>query len=620
MSHQGRLLDASGDPLTGFHTVTFSIHTAPSGAGAEWSETQTLDFTNGYYSATLGVSQSVVADDFDGGDLWLGIAVDGGAQLGDRLPMNTVPYAFRAQNADEATTVTTGAVLDVSEIKINGTTVIDSSGTTVDWGDITGIPTSVATGLPTCGSGQILTYGGSSWSCADSDDHTHNAADLDGGIIANARLPIGTEIAAASHTHPGVGVNDLSCADGEVAKWNSGAWECAAAGGGGGGALMFSYEVDGSAPFEDFSGGGHPLTTDGLGLAQGSAGHSATAVNFTGGLLTVASGNAIFASPAVTVDSWIRPAIPTDGDQTILEKEGSYLLIQKRGSDNQIGTVEFSVTTESGDVCSVESYLTVTAGAWAHVAGSYNGRTISVSVNDDWVEGTCDKGPLVQAAGSALNIGAASGKTNTYNGLIDEIRGWATALPTSFFLGASDAFPGSAIITPEEGRLINEWIGDRSQRWELCYKLTANGAATSTFHSRCNNRGPTVTVGALSTGRRIGGYAHVSWQSRNDYNYGDDHFIFSLDNDYKYGSGARHSNGSIYDHSTYGPTFGAGHDISFGYSSVIGNGGGDDYCNLGHSFQCRTGVYSSTSCRNEICGTYSGWSLTELETWVQLGN
>jgi len=82
--------------------------------------------------------------------------------------------------------------------------------------------------------------------------------------------------------------------------------------------------------------------------------------------------------------------------------------------------------------CSVTTADSVSAGVWSHVSGSYNGQSIAVSVNNSWIEAPCDEGPIATTDGTPLNMGAAAGNANPYNGLIDEIRGWAHATPSSF--------------------------------------------------------------------------------------------------------------------------------------------------------------------------------------------
>jgi len=167
----------------------------------------------------------------------------------------------------------------------------------------------------------------------------------------------------------------------------------------------------------------------------------------------------------------------------------------------------------------------------------------------------------------------------------------------------------SVLATSAQFSQINSWIGTPAKVWTLCYRKSLDGALPSTFHTNCDGKGPTVTIAKLSTGKLVGGYNSVSWTSTTGYGGNSNSFLFSLTNNFKH---AWYQNGFyVYNKSTYGPTFGGGHDLFFGTPN-IGTGG---YCNLGYAYQCRVGTYTSATCRNDFCGTYNGWTVTDLEVW-----
>ena len=63
-------------------------------------------------------------------------------------------------------------------------------------------------------------------------------------------------------------------------------------------------------------------------------------------------------------------------------------------------------------------------------------------------------------------------------------------------------------------RIIRSWLSPVAQSvnsaWKRCWRATVDGWAASTFHSRCDGKGPTVTI--IRVGRYIfGGYTSVSW-------------------------------------------------------------------------------------------------------------
>ena len=76
-------------------------------------------------------------------------------------------------------------------------------------------------------------------------------------------------------------------------------------------------------------------------------------------------------------------------------------------------------------------------------------------------------------------------------------------------------FEESEILTNEEHRsLLNSWLHPAQQgKWRLLFRASRDGFAAATFHSKCDNKGPTVTI--VKSGNNIfGGYTEVSWKGK----------------------------------------------------------------------------------------------------------
>ena len=127
MNHQGRLLDNDGNGLTGSHELIFRIFDDPENA-TRWTftETQTVNFINGYYSVLLGADEENNALDdsvFANYPLYLELKVDG-ENLEPRHPMTSVPYAQIAGVAESVD----GGTVNASEINVGGQAVINADG------------------------------------------------------------------------------------------------------------------------------------------------------------------------------------------------------------------------------------------------------------------------------------------------------------------------------------------------------------------------------------------------------------------------------------------------------------------------------------------------------------
>jgi len=160
---------------------------------------------------------------------------------------------------------------------------------------------------------------------------------------------------------------------------------------------------------------------------------------------------------------------------------------------------------------------------------------------------------------------------------------------------------------------LDKWLKPvtrQSSYWNRCYQATVNGWSSSTFHSNCDSKGPTVTI--IRVGKYIfGGYTSVSWRSSNGYLYDSAAFLFSLVNKPgwqplklhqtgKYSYRRRYSIRNYY--SSYGPTFGGGHDIYIANNAASNT---NSYADLGHTYSPPPGnSYHSTFTKSFLAGSY----------------
>jgi len=163
--------------------------------------------------------------------------------------------------------------------------------------------------------------------------------------------------------------------------------------------------------------------------------------------------------------------------------------------------------------------------------------------------------------------------------------------------------------------LLYEYASGSGQKllpkWKVCYRASKDGFSSSTFHSKCNGKGPTFTIMTNDKGRKAGGYMTSSWHSSSNYIYDSEAFLFSLSDNKVFD--VRYPQYAGYGNNSYGPTFGAGHDIYVNSSMKRG------YTYFGHSYKCHLGGSGSTACRNYFFSTYSSWTLSDVEVYYQDG-
>ena len=130
---------------------------------------------------------------------------------------------------------------------------------------------------------------------------------------------------------------------------------------------------------------------------------------------------------------------------------------------------------------------------------------------------------------------------------------------------------------------------------ELLYRGTRDGSSSKNFHSKCDNKGPTITLFKNEKGFVFGGFTSISWGSNNTWKSAPDSFIFTLTNIHntiptKFNR--KDDNYGVYHAINYGPYFGGGPNIGC-YSDFLK---GDSYScfdnyndNLGKEISIFTG-------------------------------
>jgi hypothetical protein len=102
ISYQGYVTDQAKQPLTGTHQITVKFYDTPVEGTMLHSESFTSNLEGGIFSVVLGSQSSFEPVlDFRAG-YWIGVSVDGNAELTPRTALTSVPYAINANHAETA--------------------------------------------------------------------------------------------------------------------------------------------------------------------------------------------------------------------------------------------------------------------------------------------------------------------------------------------------------------------------------------------------------------------------------------------------------------------------------------------------------------------------------------
>jgi hypothetical protein len=117
---QGRLTDASGNPLNGYYSVRARLYDASTGGTAFCSDTDTVLVDNGLFNMYLDGSDACSASDIDGKQLYLGIKVGSDPEMTPRQGIYPVPYARSLRPGAIISGTVSGAIVHIENWNTNG--------------------------------------------------------------------------------------------------------------------------------------------------------------------------------------------------------------------------------------------------------------------------------------------------------------------------------------------------------------------------------------------------------------------------------------------------------------------------------------------------------------------
>jgi hypothetical protein len=128
----------------------------------------------------------------------------------------------------------------------------------------------------------------------------------------------------------------------------------------------------------------------------------------------------------------------------------------------------------------------------------------------------------------------------------------------------------------EDCVMLHEWLKEDGQDGELSllFRGTRDGLTNEEFHSKCDNKGCTLTVIETTFGKVFGGYSNTAWSSNNNWDMSNKAFLFALSgcgilSPCKMKLKDANDEHAIYCGKTHGgPIFGGGHDMHVYGSNV----------------------------------------------------
>lgn len=141
---------------------------------------------------------------------------------------------------------------------------------------------------------------------------------------------------------------------------------------------------------------------------------------------------------------------------------------------------------------------------------------------------------------------------------------------------------------------LSEWLGPKTLT--LAYKASLDGFSHDSFHAKCDNKGPTLTIIKSSEGYIFGGFTSASWDCSWTYKPDITSFLFTLTNPHNlpptqyFPKDEENGENAIYCSYTHCTSFGGG-DVFVFSDSHLHN---DSYSNFPFRFRDSTGLGNNT--------------------------
>jgi hypothetical protein len=114
----------------------------------------------------------------------------------------------------------------------------------------------------------------------------------------------------------------------------------------------------------------------------------------------------------------------------------------------------------------------------------------------------------------------------------------SSSFSSSFFgsmklnnLSITDPFTSQILTGNQPNELIKLCEFSPNDKWSLLYRGTRDGFGAQDFHSKCDNKSPTLSIcKAHESSYIFGGFTTVSWDSTSEYKSDPNAFVFSITN------------------------------------------------------------------------------------------
>jgi hypothetical protein len=178
----------------------------------------------------------------------------------------------------------------------------------------------------------------------------------------------------------------------------------------------------------------------------------------------------------------------------------------------------------------------------------------------------------------------------------------------------TDLFKSQILTGNQPNVLIKLCEFSPNDKWSLLYRGTRDGLGAQDFHSRCDNKSPTLSIfKAHDSSYIFGGFTTVSWDSTSEFKSDPNAFVFSITNKdntpVKMKVDPNKSQYAIRCDSKFGPTFGIDLCVANNANTTM-----NSRSNLGFTYSHPQYEYGTNEAQTFLAGSYQ-FQLDEIEVY-----
>jgi hypothetical protein len=264
----------------------------------------------------------------------------------------------------------------------------------------------------------------------------------------------------------------------------------------GGLVAAYGFEEGAGTIAADASGGSLAGAVSGATWVDGKFGKALRFAGAQGSWVTVPDAAALDLSTGMTISAWVKPTAPLPEWPAVIMKERPGELTYALYANSKDGNINVDYTS-GGSEQNLEGAGAVPVNQWTHVAGTYDGTTLSLYVNGQLVSSKPAPGPI-DATDGVLRIGGDDVWQGEYfPGVVDEVRIYSRALSPSeiqadmaapVVAGTQPPQPG-VDTTPPSGTIAIDGGDVSTEILDVTLSLTASDDAGDVVQMRFSDDG-----------------------------------------------------------------------------------------------------------------------------------